>query len=259
MKKAHYFNLFLLILPAVSLFILANSSGRSGYNSGSPGEFENDCTSCHDNQSDYGASLSINTDIPSAGYALSTEYNITVEMLNSTASRHGFQMVSERTSDHADVGTFVAGENSQLVDEDVHVTHVNAQRRKWSFAWISPASDQGPIKFYASGVAGMGYGRSQTQVVTTSSEASQFLSIETPELPKIQNYPNPVQNHFYVEVPQKYGPIQIECYTTDGRLVAKKKLNKEVNTINTSYWKSGVYQIKYTKGETTWSSTVLKE
>ena len=117
------FKAVLFSIPLLALILVSNSGGRSGFNTGSPGENGNTCAQCHkNNPQDYSANLTIATTIPEGGYELNTSYDITVD-ISSTASRHGFQIVAERLSDDTDIGTFSAGSNSQLVDGGVHVTH----------------------------------------------------------------------------------------------------------------------------------------
>ena len=178
MKNSTFFKIALMATPIFSLLFLSNSSGKTGAYSGSPGGNGTTCTACHGGSSNYGASLDIVTDIPSGGYALNTSYNITVEVIGSTANNHGFQIVSERTSDHTDTGSFAAGTNSRLVDGGQHVTHVNSASRKWEFTWTSPDTDQGPIEFYAASVAGNGSGSSNDQVTTANSSAMTLSGVD---------------------------------------------------------------------------------
>jgi hypothetical protein len=245
MKKSTFFKIALMATPIFSLLFLSNSSGKTGAYSGSPGGNGTTCTACHGGSSNYGASLDIVTDIPSGGYALNTSYNITVEVIGSTANNHGFQIVSERTSDHTDTGSFAAGTNSRLVDGGQHVTHNNSASRKWEFTWTSPDTDQGPIEFYAASVAGNGSGSSNDQVTTANSSAMTLSGVDAAGIGKVNFYPNPAKDAFFVDIPSDHTGVLFELFNNEGRLLKKEQLQAGQNKINTSDLASGTYQIRY--------------
>ena len=100
---------------------MSNSSGRTSGSSGSPGDGGKTCTDCHAG-GNFSASLQITDDIPAGGYELNTDYNITVTN-TSTASKHGFQVTAEKTSNDSKVGIFTAGTGSQAFSNDNYLTH----------------------------------------------------------------------------------------------------------------------------------------
>lgn len=253
------FRVLLFSIPVFALVLVSNSSGRSGFNTGSPGEGGNTCTQCHiDDPQDYGAALSITTTIPEAGYELNTSYDITVA-ISSSASRHGFQIVAERLSDNIDVGTFSAGSNSQLVNNGVHVTHVNANSTNWTFSWTSPATDEGPIKFYAASVAGNGNGTNKDQVVTAQTEASDILHTDNPEETQLQSYPNPVIDDFFIDLPQSASDASFTLFDMNGNLILSGSLLNSSNLINLSKLTKGVYVVTISVDGKTASKEIIKE
>jgi hypothetical protein len=259
MKKSTFFKLALMATPIFSLLFLSYSSGKTGDYSGSPGGNGTTCTFCHGGSSNYGASLDIVTDIPSDGYALNTSYNITVEVIGSTANNHGFQIVSERTSDDTDTGSFAAGTNSRLVDGGQHVTHINSASRKWEFTWTSPETDQGPIEFYAASVAGNGSGSSNDQVTTASSSAMTLSGDDTTGKGKVNFYPNPAKDEFVLDIPSDHTEVLFELFNSQGRLLKKYQLQAGQNKINTSDLASGTYHIRYHFEEKNFQQSLLIE
>ena len=63
--------------------------------SGSPGDSGNTCSVCHSG-GNFSASVSITTNIPATGYEPNTDYDITVLLNQSGASRHGFALTAEK-------------------------------------------------------------------------------------------------------------------------------------------------------------------
>lgn len=253
------FRALLFSIPVFALVLVSNSSGRSGYNTGSPGENGNTCAQCHNtNPQDYGAAFSITTNIPQGGYSLNTAYDITVA-ISSSASRHGFQIVAERLSDNMDVGTFSAGTNSQVVDGGDHVTHDGFSSTSWTFSWTSPSTDEGPIKFYACAVAGNGDGNRNDEVITTQTEASDILSTDNIEAVQLQSYPNPVIDNLYIELPQSTQEATYSITDVNGKQWLSGSLSDTSNELNLTILETGVYVLTLTVDGKTTSKEIIKE
>jgi hypothetical protein len=252
------FKSLLCCIPLTSLLLVSNSSGRDGYNTGSPGENGVTCTQCHNsNPQDYDASLSITTNIPEEGYALNTTYTIDVA-INSTASKHGFLINAERLNDNLNVGSFSAGANSQIKHSGEHVTHENANSTSWSFTWTSPLIDEGQIKFYAAGVAGNGNGNAGDQVVTTSSQIVETLSVQNLSEQKVHIYPNPIINDLTIILPNNYNDATYRVNDLTGKIVAFGAIPKTENTIQLKQLPAGIYTIDIQCGHKRSSSQIIK-
>lgn len=105
-----------------------------------------------------------------APYVPGNTYDLTVR-LTSTATvgdidhRWGFQLTAVRLSDGQGTGTFSAPGLQVLSGADFrkYVTHnVSSVKTgasspvEWTFSWTAPSLDEGPVGFYAAGVAGNG-------------------------------------------------------------------------------------------------------
>ena len=240
------YKVFLACIPLGALLLVSHSSGRNGYNTGSPGEFGETCTQCHSsNPQDYGANLSIVTNIPVGGYALNTSYNITVD-ISSSANRHGFLINSERLSDNQNIGVFTEGANSQTFHDGEHVTHENYNSTSWSFTWTSPSIDEGPIKFYAAAVAGNGLGNNDDEVVTSSTESIATLGLDALREDQFKLYPNPIVNDLHINIPNKAVNITYIIYDLSGKKIKTGLLTKLNNILKLQTLQSGIYILQIT-------------
>lgn len=152
MKKIAY----ILLVPLVAglyLFLSSYSGDDHDYPSGSPAGYTGspgdgqDCSGCH------GGSTApvtgwITSDIPPAGYAAGTTYNITVTV--SGSGKKGFE-VSPQDPSGTQLGTLIAGTGSHLTGGTKYVTQnsgQNANPYTWVFQWTAPAAGTGEVTFY---------------------------------------------------------------------------------------------------------------
>ena len=257
-RIATVFKISLLTLPVLSLLLISNSGGRDGFNTGSPGEFGNTCTQCHNsNNQDYGAQLSITTDLPQTGYDLNTDYTVTVN-ISSSATRHGFLINAERLSDNNDVGTFSAGNNSQTLDS-YHVTHINSGSTSWTFTWTSPATKEGEIKFYAAAVAGKGNGKKNDQVVTATSETITVLSAGQIDAAKVQIFPNPVEDFLEVSITNDLQGASYTLFDLNGKKIQSNTLEGIRNILDLSRLNTNTYLLVINKDNKKLSRQIIKK
>lgn len=243
MKKNYFFKSLMLLIPGMAIVLMANSAGKTGSFSGSPGDSGNNCTSCHGGGS-FGASVSVTTNIPVTGYELNTNYTITVNN-NSTATRHGFQLTAEKNTDNTKVGSFTASGDVQVVNSGTHVTHTNPNQNSWQFTWTSPATDQGRVTFYVASVAANGNGSfTGDQVVTGDSGSISSLSIEGQELLTFSMYPNPSTDFLTVQLPSGTETADVGVYDYTGRLMVNQKVTQQSKTIDVKDLSRGLYVVK---------------
>jgi hypothetical protein len=144
MNYIYKFLLLITLMPAV-LVIIASSSGSPGGRTGSPGDGNLTCTSCHSgtaiNQSDW-----ISTNIPLGGYVPGSTYQITLNSAHAGAARFGFELTAE-TSTGQKTGTFAITESNRtkLVNQNRAVTHTfngttpSGGGASWTMNWTAPA------------------------------------------------------------------------------------------------------------------------
>ncbi|MDH3494409.1 MAG: FG-GAP-like repeat-containing protein [Acidobacteriota bacterium] len=154
----------------------ASSDGAGGGVSSAPGEA--DCTDCHDQNTLTGAF----TISPPANYTPGQTYAVQVEHTTSDMSRlrWGFEMTA-LTAGNVAAGTFAdtTGFTTSFSDSGRnYVDHTSAGSfdnttggAVWNFNWTAPATDVGPITFYAAGLqANSANGNGGDQTYTTSQQ-----------------------------------------------------------------------------------------
>lgn len=252
MKKNYIFKFLLFMIPFAAFVLMSNSGGRLAEgNTGSPGDggSGNSCTKCHSGGS-FGASLSLETELPTGGYALNTGYGIKVELLNSSASKHGFQITAEKVSDNSKVGSFTDdGTDSQTFNSNKHVTHTSAGNSKkvWNFNWTSPTTDVGAIKFYVSAIAANGTGGTGgDQVLTTSSSNFSVLSLKKEQQLDFALFPNPSSDNINVQLPTGVNKATLSVFDISGRRIKEVSIVSNSRQVNITDLTTGIYVLKIT-------------
>ncbi len=246
MKKNYFFKFILFMIPVIAFSLLSLSGGRDGGFSSSPGDSSNSCTTCHSG-GNFGATVTIQTEVPAGGYALSTSYGIQVDVTGS-GSKHGFQITAERISDNSKVGAFIDdGADNQLKNGGTHVTHTSAGNSKkvWNFNWTSPATDVGAIKFYVAALAADGTGGTGgDQTVTASTGNFNVLGIAKEKQLDFALYPNPSSDHINVQLPNGVSKADLNVFDISGRLVLSSKITSQNKLVNVADLSNGVYVLK---------------
>jgi len=214
-------------------------------NTGSPGDGNEDCASCH-TDGDYGVENTwISIDIPSSGYLTGETYTGTVTITGGSASTlKGFSIVAENSS-NAHSGTLVKTDSLNTSVFDGHVTHSSkgAFQNTWSFDWIAPSSGSGDVTFYAAIVKN---GYSGGVVTASAAFTESALSIEEFEEIALHLYPNPVEDELNIQVPVAGNKAaSVTIFSVNGQRVLSDHIESVNNMISKSYdlsnLKSGVY------------------
>lgn len=221
---------------------MSSSGGRDDGRTGSPGDGNASCATCHTGGTS-GTSVAITTNIPSGGYETNTEYDISVTT-SSSASKHGFQLTAEKTTDNGKVGSFTAGSNTRVTGD--RITHSNADQNTWSFKWTSPSTDVGNVKFYASSVAANGNGSNDAgdKAVTTSTSGFSVLGIAKEKQLDFAIYPNPTSDNINVQLPSGVSKATLNLFDLSGRLIKSKELTLNSELLNVSSLSKGIYVLK---------------
>ncbi|HMM12610.1 MAG TPA: T9SS type A sorting domain-containing protein [Bacteroidales bacterium] len=168
----YFYKLLLLIIsiPVVLLFY-ANTNGSPGGRTGSPGDGNQTCTSCHSGTAINQAGW-ISTNIPSGGYTPGNTYQITLNSTHAGAARFGFELTAE-TSTGQKTGTFAITESNRtkLVNQSKAVTHTtngttaSGGVTSWTMNWTAPPQAAGNITFYAAVNAANGNGGTSGDII----------------------------------------------------------------------------------------------
>ena len=185
------------ILPFIILLSIIDAypwGPPQGYANNAP-NFRN-CTICHSGNVGTGDGSISFTGLPDS-YTPGEIYTIGVNMSGTNSGGYGFQAI-------AMVGNQVAGamalnvNSSQIeLNGDYIQQSTPSASGSWVFDWIAPESNQGDIRFSASGLAA-GYPSSDsgddvyiTQLTVPASQLSNDIDLNTSQYMLYSNYPNP--------------------------------------------------------------------
>ena len=250
MKKNYFFKFLLFLIPVSAFILMSSAGGQEAGLSGSPGDGGTTCTQCHSAGGSFGASVAITTNIPSSGYDLNTEYDITVTA-NSSATKHGFQITAEKVSDNGKVGTFIADANAKtkIFSSGNYLTHTIAStslnENSWTFKWKSPATDESQVKFYASAVAANANSSTSGDEVVTTNTSVGSLSISEANRLDFSMYPNPSSEEMVtIQLPTGTLKADVSLYDISGRLIKTQKITSNNNKVSVQNLSNGIYMFK---------------
>ncbi len=239
-------------LGIITLFLTSSSGGRTDGRSGSPGDANQDCGQCHGGSSASSVSM-IETDIPTSGYIGGTTYNLTVTVAETGATRFGFQITAEHSS-NAKAGTFATGGNTEIYtsNSDQLATQNNAgifgtDSKSYTMEWTAPTAGAGDVTFYVAGNAANGDGGTGGDIIYTDSEAiaednSGATGIEeNNNINSISVYPNPTTGSFKIAGLEASAETAISITDTKGAIV--KKMTITNNLVDVSDLDRGLYFI----------------
>lgn len=146
-----------------------SSSGAPASHTGAPGEQTCATVGCHDDNSVNAGNASLTVDMGTAtSYAPNQIYTITIKIKDNYVNRFGFQLVALSDSNTSNVGTFQLTDpfrtqltrNRYELTDRKYVTYtfdgtdaVYNGKGEWEVNWVAPASNVGPITFYAAAVS----------------------------------------------------------------------------------------------------------
>lgn len=244
MKKNYLFKLILLAIPVLSFVLMSSNVGQNGAYSGSPGDSGNTCAACHSG-GNFGASVSISTNIPVTGYELNTPYDITVTINESGASRHGFALTAERDANNSKAGTFTATSSTKLVNGNGNITQSDADNgNTWTFTWTSPSTDVGNVSFYASGNAANGNGGTSGDQIVTSSITSPSLGVSEAKKLEFSMFPNPSTDRLTIKLPSGTFEAEVGVFDYTGRKIRAEKLSSNNQQLDVSELATGMYIVR---------------
>ncbi len=267
MKKNLLFYLILIIFPIITIIFMSFSGGIptqvQGGVTGSPGDeaaaltiiglTSGSCSSCHDNNGHFNASVSISTNIPANGYELGKTYQVTVTPFSVGANEHGFEITAENAAE-SKVGVFSITDaiNTMADTFGYFVSHTLAGSEgvtSWSFNWTAPSTDKGTIIFYAAAVAGNKDSNgnattTNTQVAFATLNVGGVLGINEARLLNFSMFPNPSDGKVILQLPSGTNQAKVNMYDYLGKSLIKKTISSSDNTIDISNLSSGIYFIR---------------
>jgi len=169
----------------------AFSSGPPPAHTNAPGE--GNCTACHNSfELNSGPGNISITGLPGS-YSANQEVIVSVTTFHPDGFLYGFELTAiDSTGTQAGVLVATDDVNTQLKDAfvDSHPRQYIEQtfagafpvvfdERTWMFKWIAPASNVGPVSFYAAGNGGNGNNETTGDFIYTTSATIPFQSIQS--------------------------------------------------------------------------------
>ncbi|MDP5101956.1 MAG: T9SS type A sorting domain-containing protein [Nonlabens sp.] len=254
MKNNYSFYSLLTAIPVGLLILLSFSSGQPGQFSGSPGDGNSTCTSCHAPGSTYGGVPTL-TGVPSS-YVPGQSYNLSLAINGSSRSKFGFNITAESGS-NAKVGTWTAGAGTQLRSDAAGLTHTNAGNTSstWNFTWVAPATNQGNVTFYFATIqANNAGGNSGDQTVAGSVRST--LGIDTAALAAFSMFPTQVDNDLNITL-KNADAGQVRIYNLTGALVQEQAIARE-ERLSLVGLTTGMYLVNVTANGGTQTARIIK-
>lgn len=264
-----------LLAAGLSFFSLedhhsySNTSGSPGTYTGSPGDGNKTCRSCHSGSTASQKTDAFSSDIPAGGYIPGATYTINVTLTESGRSKFGFECTSENSANQKK-GQFINISTSQtrtIGSSAPRITHVNTTAtggtKTWTFKWKAPATGTGNITFYTALNATNSNGSdSGDNIYVNTSTVSEDLTAGIADYlmtlnDKLSLYPNPVTSQLSLGIPSEIGNVDaIGIYDLNGKQLISVDATK--TKIDVSALSAGVYLIKV-EGESTAVKRFIKQ
>lgn len=233
MSKKHIplITLFCVTILCISFTVmgpvdLLKFDGGPPYNTKAPGEKTcsgvEGSSGCHSGGIADDAGPATESIIFSGGtqYVPGQTYTVTCKVIHPTSNRFGFQIVSLRNSDNANIGTvtlldttrtrsqvptFGSFQTRRYVMHRINGTQGTLNTGEWSYRWQAPSTSQGAITFYAcfnsannNGLNDSGDETNCTQLTITAGVTGISNEVINPD--KISIYPNPIKDEFSLKI-----------------------------------------------------------
>ncbi|MGY6560776.1 MAG: choice-of-anchor V domain-containing protein [Luteibaculaceae bacterium] len=243
----------------------ANSTGSPIGRTGSPGDNNLTCTTCHAGTTTPFEANWISTNIPETGYEPGETYQITFTATGiSTNNRFGFLGNAEITGG-SNVGTWTSNTQVNVINAANNrsaVTHRSTSNsgtgsRSWTADWTAPDSNVGEITFYAAfNVTNAGSGGSGGNIRRSSLAVLPNLTLAVNKLGftdrDVKVFPNPaaVGSTVSIQIPQSNQTLFVEVRDVTGKLMQNQAVTTDRVEITTNGLKSGIYLISIYNADT---------
>ena len=146
MQSMRFFPSIILSVFFTSSFLWSNSSNPpNGYHGES-----NNCATCHTGNLNTGdGSISI-SGLPST-YTPGQTYDLALTVLGTNSRGYGFQLIPKANGSTS--GSITAVSSGMGIENGAAEHRGTSSSGSWNFQWTAPATDEGTVTFYASGLA----------------------------------------------------------------------------------------------------------
>jgi hypothetical protein len=230
-------SLFCIAIGSISLDIL-DDNGKAG-KTGSPGETTCNTSGCHTGNAVNETGGSVTIDCPTMtnwNYVPGQTYtvNVTVERSGINLFGLGFEAL---TATGANAGSFVITNTTQNTTKSANISGnlrtsvvhklnggASSNSHTFSFNWVAPTSDIGPITFYVAGNAANANGSDTGDFIYTASQLVTSPSTGDLEnqksIPTFNVYPNPATEIISIAYQlQEKSDVYIKLISLTGQIV----------------------------------------
>lgn len=278
-----------LYITAIAVFaicismgtMLVKEDGRAGA-TGSPGETTCNTSLCHTGNtvnSNNGSIAIESPDLTGWQYVPGENYTISVTVAQNNRSLFGIGFEA-LTSSNGNAGILTPGVGSQLKNRiiqgvsRVNVVHIenggaSPNSHTFTFTWQAPATDIGPVTFYAAGNAANNNGSASGDFIyTTNQVVSPATTVGFSDLSKIDVslnvYPNPAADDLnFTYTLTEPALVRAEIFTISGESVRvlfeeKQQAGETYQVVRISDLSQGTYLLRLTIGDEQLSRLFLR-
>jgi len=269
MKKL-YISLFALVFVFLTsgLFSdigMTNSASAPNGFTGAPGE--NNCTTCHSGTVNSGSgNVSIDFNSGATTYALSSTYNIKVDINDGSAATYGFSLVAlDQNGSNVGIMNITNSSNTKTSTQNgkTYVTHVNANSQitsSWEFEWASPAAGIGDVTFYVAGNASNGGNNNSGDLIYTSSKTVNGPAVgigDNSNGMEVDVYPSFFKKR--INIKGLNNNVIVSVFNIGGQLVEYVvEEAQSVIQLDLEHLKKGVYILQINDGSKVYTNKVFK-
>lgn len=251
------------LLSFYSLNFHMRSGGSPGGNTGAPGQFGGrTCANqaCHSGSAVFQANM-ISSDIPASGFIPGQSYTITGTVSEPGRTKFGFE-ISPQDSLGNIIGSInlINTTSTKFTNQNKSVTHTSNGNtgisgfRTWSFSWTAPNDGTENTTFWGAFNASNSDNSSSGDIIYRSllyveADTGSISSTEKTFSKDVYIYPNPIEDHFFVSIPEKSNDnMDLKIYSNSGKLLKTQFLKNGLQNIrvDASELAHGTYFIQLT-------------
>ena len=245
---------------------MTNSASAPNGFTGAPGE--NNCTTCHSGTVNSGSgNVSIDFNSGATTYALSSTYNIKVDVNDGSAATYGFSLVAlDQNGSNVGIMNITNASNTKTSTQGgkTYVTHVNANSQitsSWEFEWASPATNMGDVTFYVAGNATNGGSNNSGDLIYTSNKTISAPAVGVDDITngtKLELYPSFFKNNINI-TGLNNNNVVVSIFNLNGQLIESfAQEAQRLTRLELGFLNKGVYILQINDGKKIHTNKVFK-
>lgn len=215
-------------------------------------------------------SVSISTDIPGSGYVGGQTYRVKVTVTSGgqNGARYGFACSAAKEGSSTAIGIFSTIDNTTLAKNGGrYIVHNDAPFgngntvHEFEFDWTAPEAGTGNIKFFAAANSADGNGTNTGDHIYTSTATIQEIpnvGIAEAVVEAFDLFPNPVDEQFYVQVPDYMQEYELLLTDLSGKVLLVKQVKEGQIAVNADMLYPGMYMVHIRKKDGVYSKMLVK-